>query len=56
MDTLSRSGTLKTGNAELTGQRRQEIRDEVGVFSDVPVIELHICRGVTCKAQSGSQV
>ena len=40
---------VKTGNAELTDDRRQEIRDEVGVSADVPVIELHICRGITCK-------
>jgi hypothetical protein len=39
---------VKTGNAKLTEARKQEIRDEVGVFSDVPIIELHICRGVTC--------
>ncbi len=45
---------VKTGNAELTEERIQEIRDEVGVDSDVPVIELHICRGVTCKVQSDS--
>ena len=37
---------VKTGNAELTDERRKEIRNEVGVFSDVPVIELHVRRGV----------
>ena len=36
---------VKTGNAELTDARREEIREEVGVSDDIPVIELHIRRG-----------
>lgn len=30
---------------ELTDARREEIREEVGVSDDIPVIELHIRRG-----------
>jgi hypothetical protein len=40
---------IKTGNAELTDARRREIRREVGVFDDVPLIEIHISRGLTSK-------
>jgi hypothetical protein len=38
---------VKTGNAELTDDRRQEIREETGVPKNIPVIELHVSRGVT---------
>jgi hypothetical protein len=38
---------VKTGNAELTDDRRQEIREEIGVPKNIPVIELHVSRGVT---------
>jgi hypothetical protein len=44
---------VKTGDARLSGSRVQEIRDQVRVGSDVPVIELHIRRGVTTKARLG---
>jgi hypothetical protein len=40
---------VKTGNAALTDARRQEIREELDLFDDVPIMELHICRGVGCK-------
>ena len=42
---------VKTGNAKLTDARIGEIRDELNVSEDVPVIELHICRGVRCKTR-----
>jgi len=42
---------VKTGNATLTDDRRQEIRAEVGAAANVPVIELHVCRGVRCKTR-----
>ncbi len=43
---------IKTGGAQLSGPRVREIRYHVGVGPDVPVIELHIGRGVTIKAQA----
>jgi len=42
---------LKTGRAWLEPKRVREIRKEVNVGPDVPVIELHIRRGVTNKRQ-----
>jgi len=47
---------IKTGNGELTKARRQEIRDELDLSDDVPIIELHISRGITRKriAELGS--
>ncbi|MCJ2125799.1 hypothetical protein [Methylobacterium sp. J-077] len=40
---------LKTGRARLTPKRVRELRDAVGVDDSVPVIELHIDRGITVK-------
>jgi hypothetical protein len=40
---------VKTGNAELTDARRQEIREALDLSDNVQIIELHICRGVRCK-------
>ena len=53
-DTIKAVWDVKTGNAELTNARRQEIRDELGLSDDVPIIELHICRGVSCKLRKGT--
>jgi hypothetical protein len=36
---------VKTGNAELTDARRQEIREELNLSDNIPIIDLHICRG-----------
>jgi hypothetical protein len=44
---------VKTGEARLSGPRVQEIRDQVRVGPEVPVIELHIGRGVTKKGIVG---
>lgn len=41
----------KQRGAVLTATRVREIRAEVGVGSDVPVIELHVTRGATLKAR-----
>lgn len=43
---------VKTGAAQLEGWRVREIRYHVGVGREVPVIELHIGRGVTIKAHA----
>jgi len=42
---------LKTGTARLEPKRAQEIRGKVNVGPEVPIIELHIQRGVTNKRQ-----
>jgi hypothetical protein len=36
----------------LTGVRVKELREQAGVGSDVPVIELHLTRGATLKARA----
>lgn len=41
---------LKTGNAKLTRSRVREIRAAVGVDESVPVIEIHVLRGVSVKS------
>jgi hypothetical protein len=43
---------VKTGGAVLTGARVRELRAEVGVGSEVPVIELHATRGATLKLRT----
>jgi hypothetical protein len=43
---------VKTGGAILTGARVRQLRAEVGVGTDVPVIELHVNRGATLKART----
>jgi hypothetical protein len=43
---------VKTGGARLDGPRIREIRDQVGVGREVPVIKLHIGQGVTIKAHA----
>ena len=43
---------VKTGGAVLTGARVRQLRAEVGVGSDVPVIELHVIRGATIKSRA----
>ena len=40
---------VKTGDARLTGARVREIRDQLLIGPEVPVIELHIRRGVAAK-------
>jgi hypothetical protein len=40
---------VKTGNAELTNAREQEIRDQLDLSGDVPIMELHISRGLRRK-------
>ena len=40
---------LKTGNAELTDARRQEIRVELGLADNIPIFELHIGHGIKRK-------
>lgn len=42
-------GDVKTGGAVLTGARVRELRAEVGVGREVPVIELHVTRGAALK-------
>ena len=37
---------VKTGNAELTDARKQEIRDELNLSPNVPIMMLHISRGI----------
>ena len=46
---------VKTGGAKLTSRRVQEIRDKTGAGPDVPIIEMHITRGVTRKAATASK-
>jgi hypothetical protein len=43
---------VKTGDAALTPARVKELRDNVGAGSSIPVIELHIRRGVTVKGRA----
>ncbi len=43
---------VKTGEARLSGPRVREIRDQVGTGPEVPVIELHLKRGVTTKGRA----
>jgi len=45
---------LKTGNAELTDARIQEIRDELKLSDNVKIFELHIGRGVMRKRNEES--
>lgn len=40
---------LKTGRARLTARRASELRAGVGVDDSVPIIEVHIGRGITVK-------
>ena len=42
---------VKTGGAVLTGARVRQLRAELGVGNDVPIIELHVIRGATLKAR-----
>jgi hypothetical protein len=44
---------VKTGEARLSGPRVQEIRDQLRVGREVPVIELHVKRGISNKALGG---
>jgi len=37
---------VKTGNAELTDARKQEVRDELKLSPNVPIMMLHISRGI----------
>lgn len=41
---------VKTGDAKLDTARLKEIRDKVGVGLNIPIIELHVTRGVSVKA------
>ncbi|MCJ2110338.1 hypothetical protein MKK64_03825 [Methylobacterium sp. E-025] len=45
---------FKTGNARLTPARVREIREGLGVGSDVPVIEIHVRRGVAVKSHAAT--
>jgi hypothetical protein len=47
---------VKTGGAILTGARVRQLRAEVGVGTEVPVIELHVNRGATLKARTWGSV
>ncbi|WP_336488498.1 hypothetical protein [Methylobacterium nigriterrae] len=40
---------IKTGNARLTKARATEIRAGAGVGADVPIIEIHVIRGISVK-------
>ena len=40
---------VKTGNARLSGPRVKQIRQYLRVGSDVPIIELHVTRGISNK-------
>ncbi|MCJ2011256.1 hypothetical protein [Methylobacterium sp. J-076] len=41
---------IKTGEARLSAKRAAEIRKNLNIDSEVPVIELHIKRGVSVKS------
>jgi len=41
---------IKTGGAKLTPERAAEIRHHLGVGDDVPIIELHISKGLDAKS------
>lgn len=43
---------VKTGGAQLSGPRVREIRKYLGVGSEVPVIELHVTRGISNKMRA----
>ena len=40
---------IKTGNARLDAQRVAQLRENLGIGSDVPIIEIHIRRGISVK-------
>jgi hypothetical protein len=40
---------VKTGSARLRGSRAKQIRDYLGVGLEVPIIELHVTRGISNK-------
>lgn len=40
---------VKTGNAELRSDRLRELRDKTGFAPNIPIIELHVIRGVRVK-------
>lgn len=40
---------IKTGNARLTPARTRELREAAGVDDSVPVIEIHVSRGISVK-------
>jgi hypothetical protein len=41
---------VKTGSAALRAGRVRELRDKTGASSSVPVIEMHVLRGLSLKA------
>jgi hypothetical protein len=41
----------KTGDAELRPDRIKDLREKVGAGPDIPVIELHVTRGVRVKGK-----
>ena len=41
---------IKTGNADLSPKMVKNIRDDLGIDEDVPVIEIHVSRGIRVKA------
>ena len=43
---------VKTGNATLDAARVQELRTKTGVASTIPIIEMHITRGLSLKGKS----
>jgi hypothetical protein len=47
---------LKTGSATLRPQRVDQIRSTLGIGTDVPILELHIQRGVNSKALPSPQM
>jgi hypothetical protein len=44
---------VKTGNATLRAARVQELRDKTDAGLSVPVIEMHVLRGLSLKARAG---
>lgn len=43
---------VKTGGASLTPARVRELRDQTGASASVPIIEMHVLRGVTLKGRA----
>lgn len=43
---------LKTGNADMTIARANQIRESVGVGLNVPIIQLHVLRGASLKSRA----
>jgi hypothetical protein len=44
---------VKTGGAKLDLARLKQLRDKVPSASNIPIIELHVIRGVAVKSRNG---